>query len=176
MFYGYKSPFFLLTIYPDQQKKALVMQPTLSFFLFPVYFQTEESSENFFCCLNTLLITIYKFQLVQNKKSVFLLMPRKLTLYMLPEPVLQQPLVNQVLGHAHQQILIVVLAVCTPTSCKGLQSAFKSVRQQFSLDRCGLRIQEKSEMPWVYYSQFYYSIFTFGYIFQVNSGSIIRII
>lgn len=43
-------------------------------------------SENFFCCLNKCLITIYRFQLVRNKKTVFLLELKMLT--QKPEPLL----------------------------------------------------------------------------------------
>lgn len=48
----------------------------ISFFLFT--YRLKKKSENFFCCLNTLLIIIYKFKLVQNKKTIFLFLWKSL--------------------------------------------------------------------------------------------------
>lgn len=99
-------------------------------FLF-AYRLKEKKSENFFCCLNTHLITIYTFTLVQNKETIFLLLT-KLTPGSLHRYWQQLP-VNQVPDHVPQR----VLAVCAPPSCKSFHLALRSTRQLLSLGRCG---------------------------------------
>lgn len=73
---------------------------TVFIFLFLFTYILKKKSGTFFCYLNTLLITIYKFRLVQNKKTIFLLLRKKLTLGSL-NPYWQQPLGKQVPHHGH---------------------------------------------------------------------------
>lgn len=94
--------FFLFTIHihVNRRKYWLYSQHCL-YFPFSVYYRLKEKRETFFCCLNTLLITIYKFKLVQNKKTIFLLLQKKLTLGSLTQ-YWQQPLGKQVPDHGNQ--------------------------------------------------------------------------
>ena len=86
------------------------------YFPFPVYLEIEGKSENFFCCLNKCLITVYVFQLVRNKKTISLLELKRLTLKN-PNPGSQQPLIKQGLDLVHLT-LPVVLACAHPHPAK----------------------------------------------------------
>ena len=110
--FGYKCLLFLAVHIPINRRQYWLYSQHCLYFPFPVYLEIEGKSENFFCCLNKCLITVYVFQLVRNKKTISLLELKRLTLKN-PNPGSQQPLIKQGLDLVHLT-LPVVLAAHTP--------------------------------------------------------------